>query len=247
MTQTKKLKKAVRSRSRKTGESYTAARRQVLRKKAAARTAVRPVEKTTAPVEVSAKVAVSEKRIEEMTGHGYQHWFQVLDAFGAVQKGHTAAAAHLDSLGVPGWHAQGIVVAYERVRGVRAVNQRTDGTYEVSVSRVITATPSEVARAFNDKKRRGQWLADASPRLVRAIENAFEKDGKSMSVVKEGRQARVRYQAVGSKMEIVVDAQGESKSRVVAVSSRLPKAEDVTNQRAAWSGALDGLRQHLAG
>ncbi|HEX7779978.1 MAG TPA: hypothetical protein VF424_12085 [Vicinamibacterales bacterium] len=62
------------------------------------------------------------------TGRGLDHWFEVLDRFGAVEKGHTAAARHLyDAHGVDGWYAQGITVAYERARGVRGVNQRRDG------------------------------------------------------------------------------------------------------------------------
>ena len=74
---------------------------------------------------VVAKGSVSDATSRAKTGHGLDHWFAVLDAFGAVERGHTAAARHLyETHGVPGWYAQGITVAYERARGVRAVNQR---------------------------------------------------------------------------------------------------------------------------
>jgi hypothetical protein len=64
------------------------------------------------------------------------HRFDVLDRFGGSGKGHTALARHLyEDHSVPGWHSQGITVAYERERGVRAVNQRCDGEYEVSARR----------------------------------------------------------------------------------------------------------------
>ena len=68
----------------------------------------------------------------------------MLDRFGGATKGHTALARHLyDEHGVPGWYCQGITVAYERARGARAQNQRCDGAFEVSVSKVMTATTAK--------------------------------------------------------------------------------------------------------
>ena len=98
-----------------------------------------------------AKGSVSDATSRAKTGHGLDHWFAVLDAFGAVERGHTAAARHFyDTHGVPGWHAQGITVAYERARGVRAVNQRRGGDYEMSVTKVVAAGSREVVAAFMD-------------------------------------------------------------------------------------------------
>ena len=140
MTRARALKQLIRSRAAKTGERYTTARRHVL-------ASLPPrVDKPAAPAKAerveprAAKGAASEATIRQRTGHGLDHWFDVLDRFGAVQKGHTAAARHLATdHGVPGWYAQGITVAYERARGVRAVNQRCDGEFEVSVSKVVNA------------------------------------------------------------------------------------------------------------
>lgn len=75
--------------------------------------------------------AISDQAILKKTGHGLDHWFAVLDAFDPKAKGHTDRARYLyDEHQVPGWHSQGIVVAYERARsgpqGLRAV--RTPGT-----------------------------------------------------------------------------------------------------------------------
>ena len=138
MTKDHKLKKAIRARAQKTGESYAAARRQYLK----------PATPSPAAPAKNAKAGgMTEASARRVTGHGLDHWFAVLDAFspGGV-KGHTAAARHVaDDHGVPGWHAQGITVAWERARGHRAMNQSCTGTFNVSVSRVVPADVAAVA------------------------------------------------------------------------------------------------------
>ena len=84
MTHAKKLKKAIRARAAKTGESYTIARKHVL----AARE--KPAPKAAAP---SKRSVLSDASAVKATGRGFDHWFAVLDAFGAPAKGHTASAA----------------------------------------------------------------------------------------------------------------------------------------------------------
>ena len=97
MTQQKKLKRAIRARARKTGESYTAARRHIVQ--AGRKTVVRPPPaRPAAPsprAGTPARPRSGEAGVIRKTGHGYDHWFAVLDAFGAPAKGHTASAAHL--------------------------------------------------------------------------------------------------------------------------------------------------------
>ena len=75
MTQARKLKKQIRSRARKTGESYTAARRQLLESR-------RP--RPAPQAAVAEALPKGEARLVERTGHGFRHWFAVLDAFGAA-------------------------------------------------------------------------------------------------------------------------------------------------------------------
>lgn len=150
MTQLKKLKKSIRSRSEKTGESYTAARRQILlaqsKKTETTEPSVAadiaapapPAPPPPVPKAAASKGSVSDEAARKKTGFGHDHWFAVLDTFGAAAKGHTAAASHLyEQHGVPGWHAQGITVAYERARGLREMNQSCTGTFQVNVSKTV--------------------------------------------------------------------------------------------------------------
>ncbi|HEX5720635.1 MAG TPA: DUF4287 domain-containing protein, partial [Thermoanaerobaculia bacterium] len=163
MTQQKKLKKTIRARSEKTGESYTAARRQVLLAREEPPPTPPPVStsKPSAP-KPPAKGGISEESVLKKTGHGLDHWFGVLDAFGGTTQGHTAMAAHLyNEHGIPGWHSQGITVAYERARGLREANQACTGKFQVSVSKTVPATVAEVVEALKSTA----WLQGADPGL----------------------------------------------------------------------------------
>lgn len=248
MTQQKKLKKAIRARSEKTGESYTSARRQVLlargtQSEAAPEPPAPPPPPAPRP---PAKGGISEESVLKKTGHGLDHWFGVLDAFGAAAKGHTAAAAHLyNEHGIPGWHSQGITVAYERARGLRERNQACTGKYQVSVSKTVPATVAEVVDSLRSADRRAVWLQGADPGLVLALEAAFAGD-KPREVKTKGDYAWLRFPWDGRTVEIRITGKPKGAS-VVADNKDLADSAQVEQRRAQWRAALEGLRQHLGG
>jgi hypothetical protein len=251
MTQAKKLKKRIRARARKTGESYTSARRQVL----AARTARGAVSAAPAreaarmaprpkPVEAD-KLAGREARLVEKTRHGWSHWFSTLDAFDTRAKGHTAAARHLaEDHGVPGWYAQLITVEYERARGLRAQNQRCTGDYEVSVSKALPAGVRVAARALADRRQRGEWLP-AGGALVRASLDGALAGSKTVRVREQG-DARFRYRTDAATVDIMILPKPDGRSTFVTSTTRLASPEDVERHRTAWRAALESLKEHLA-
>src|SRR5262245_37100955 len=195
MTRARKLKKAIRSRAAKTGESYTSARRQVLEARRRRATAPPPKPAPARPAtRARARNVSGDASVRQKTGQGLDHWFAVLDRFDARAKGHTAAARHLsEEHGVPGWHCQMITVEYERARGLRATNQTCDGDFQVTVSRTVAATVEQVAALINDARRRARWLRGADAGLARALEDAF-KGPKARSVaVKTPQYARLRF------------------------------------------------------
>jgi hypothetical protein len=231
MTEAKKLKKAIRARARKTGERYTAARRHVLLARGK-----------------GARAGLSDAAVVKRTGQGLDHWFGVLDAFGAAAKGHTAAARHLArSHGVPGWHAQMITVAYERVRGMRAPNQ-AGRTFQVSVSKTVRARVDEVARAITDAGRRAQWLRAADRGLARALEAGLTRPRKQpLRMVKSDDHARLRYAWNGAPVEIRVYGKPKGAASIVADNKGLPDAAAVERRRVEWRAALAALAAFLAG
>lgn len=258
MTEAHKLKKTIRARALKTGESYTAARRNVLAARAGrtsreatrTTTSARPESKTAAArrtVRQTTLGSVSDKVAREKTGHGLDHWFAVLDAFGASQKGHTASAGHLyEEHRVPGWYCQGITVAYERLRGLRSPNQSCDGGFQVSISRVVPASVATIRDALRSPETRAAWLADADPELVRTLRAAFQSPKAKTFVVREKGDARLRFKWGEGTVELRIDPRPNGKASIVADNTDLPGPEAVESRRAAWSAALDSLRRHLS-
>jgi hypothetical protein len=251
MTQAKKLKKAIRARARKTGERYTAARRQVLlarEKRRGPSTAAPRLPAPPAPAKSAANPrGLSEASIVKATGHGLGHWFGVLDAFDVRQKGHKAAAEHLyDAHKVPGWHAQMITVEYERDRGLRATNQSCAGDFQVSVSKTVPVPVAEVAAAIADARRRERWLSAADAELARGLNAAFEGPKARQIAMKRDDYARLRYPWDGGTVEIRINGKPKGAS-VVADNGGLPDAAAVERRREQWRTALESLKAHLTG
>jgi hypothetical protein len=239
MTQARKLKKIIRSRARKTGESYAAARRSYLKPPPAPPA---PTTKSRPRVAGSVSDAASIKN----TGHGLDHWFAALDEYTKGKKGHTDAARHLyEDLGVPMWYCQGITVAWERARGHRVLNQSCDGDFQVSVSRVVPVELPELIRLVGEAKERARWLRDADPTLVRALTAAFTGEKAKGLRTANPKRARLRYRWEPGVVEILLEPRPGGKSSIVAANTELPDLAAVERRRALWQEALDGLRKYV--
>ena len=146
----KDLKRIVRARMQKTGESYTTARLQLVRKKS---------EPEPLP-DYAALAGMSDGAIEKQTGKNWAGWVAVLDAFGAAKKEHREIAEHVHSLGVGDWWSQSVTVGYERIRGLRQKGQRRSGKWEMSKSRTLAVPIDKLFAAFADAKTRRKWLPE---------------------------------------------------------------------------------------
>ena len=161
------FKKRVRTRMTKTGESYTAARRQLLHK-ADAMAGPEPAEPATVaeppPVgepAVPPELLTSDDALRRATGKGHEEWFALLDGWGATERKHPEIARWLkETQGTPSWWTQTITVDYERARGMRGRHEMGDG-YSISVTRTINVDPERVLAAFTSEPVRKRWLGDA--------------------------------------------------------------------------------------
>jgi hypothetical protein len=245
MTRARALKQVIRARAAKTGERYTTARRHILRElnqPAAGGSEDPPLRAPKIPAVAQAKGGLSDARTIEKTGHDLAYWFDVMDRFG-VDKGHTALTKHLyENYEVPGWYCQGIVVAYERARGKRVMNQKCDGSFEVSVSKVIAATTPALVKSLSDPKQRKRWSANADTALVKALEAGL-KDKKSKGfVMKPNGEARYRFKWDGMTVQFNLYPKGPGKTSIVAQQT-LPGPEAVEPYRALWKAAFAALAQ----
>jgi len=244
MTRARALKQAIRDRAARTGERYTTARRHVL-SAAAPRPAPAPPSRPVPPA--PARGTVSDAKSVEKTGYGLDHWFAVLDRFGGVEKGHTAAARHLFAdHHVPGWYAQGITVAYERARGVRVLNQRGDGQYEVSVSKVMTANTAKVIKAFADPRVRRQWIGGVDRGLAGALTSALTGAASKGFVVRPDGLARFRYKWDGTTVQFYLEPKPGGKTSLVVQHTKLQGPSAVEERRGQWKTAFKAVAALLS-
>jgi hypothetical protein len=148
----KDFKRLVRGRMQKTGESYTAARAQLRKQKPT--TAAAP-----APREYARLAGKSDAIIKEKTGCSWERWVKVLDHAKAHTWPHREIAKHVvEKYEIPGWWAQTVTVGYERIKGLRAVGQRRDGSFEANKSKTFAVPLARLYRAFHDARSRSRWL-----------------------------------------------------------------------------------------
>jgi hypothetical protein len=248
MTRARTLKQQIRSRAARTGERYTTARRHVLKShepRATPTERPRVAEKQVASMAGTRKSGMSDAKYVEKTGHGLDYWFSVLDRFGAVEKGHTAAARHLyEAHGVDGWYAQGITVAYERARGVRGVNQRCDGSYEVSVSKVLAGDTITVVELLKDARQR-RHLKEVDAALMRALAEALDNSSSKGFAVRPDGQGSFRYKWNDTPVHFQLLPKPRGKVSLVVTNAKLASAAMVEERRALWRAMLGALSAQL--
>jgi hypothetical protein len=223
MPKQKDLKRLVRTRMAKTGESYTAARTQVLRKRAPTST------KPASPSSTLAVIAgMSDASVRAKTGKNWLEWTHALDAIGAASLPHREIAARLHAdFAVGDWWAQMVTVGYERIRGLREKGQRRDGGYEVSKSKTFGVPLARLYAAFAERRR---WLGDIAATVRRAT------DRKSMRLTWPD----------GTKVEAMFFAKGEGKSMVAIAHGGLETRAAADRLRTFWGERLAVLAELLS-
>jgi hypothetical protein len=242
MTKQKSFKSRVRARMDKTSESYTAARRQLLAKSTpepeAPAAQVAPVTPAdpVAPAgpggdAPGARRPYSDEVIRANTGHSWDEWFVLLDRWGAAERPHTEIARWVvQEHGVGGWWAQGVTVAYEQARGLRAPGQRRGGHFEVSASKTVAVPVERLYEAFADPALRERWLPGAAFEVRTAI---------------GGKSIRANWEDGSTRLVILFTARGESKSQVALVHERLPDAATAEQLKPWWRERVAALKRLL--
>ena len=227
----KDLKRLVRRRMEKTGESYTAARTQLLRNKTATPkpTAAKPT--ATIPIANYGKLAgMSDPAVKAATGCDWQRWVGALDYVGAREWPHRKIAAYVhEKFEIEDWWAQTVAVGYERIRGLREIGQRRDGTYEATKSRTFAVPVTDLFKAFTQPRTRARWLGKVDLTVRRATAN---------------RSLRFTWDD-GTPVEVVFLSKGEAKSSAQIAHTKLPQRQAATRLKEFWSQRLDSLEEML--
>lgn len=217
MTKNKDLKRRVRARMEKTGESYTAARAQLA--------------KGPDPSRYAELAGMKDESVEAKTGRTWAGWVEALDAVGAVSKRHSeiakAAAAIAPEMG--GWWAQTVTVGYERIRGLRDKGQqRGTKLYDANKSRTFGVPVARLYAAFG-KKQRARWLGDVDLTIRTSQVN---------------RSMRISWPDGTDVHAFFVD-KGPEKSSVAIQHRKLASKADVERAKAAWAERFDALKEQL--
>jgi len=177
------------------------------------------------------KPIMTDEGIKARTGKGWDHWFAALDKAGAAKLDHKGITAILGGkMKVGPWWGQMIAVSYERARGIRAMNQKCDGEFSVSVSKTLPVDLSTLYEAVANDKLRAKW---------------FPKGAFKASSQTKDKYFRGAWGKNGARLEIGFYAKGEGKAQIALQVNKLDGNEAVEAERATWKKAMASLEQIL--
>ena len=234
MTTHKTFKRQVRERAAKTGESFTAARAQLIARADRAdrvATAAGATVATPPPIEPTYELPASDQAVAKATGHDWAHWLTILDAWDGTKRRHGEIARHLvEAYGVDGWWSQMITNGFERARGLRAKNQRPGEGFSVSASVTVNVPIERLSAAFLEEAERSAWLPAGSitPRTLRP-----------------NKSGTFDWVDPPSRIALGLVAKGTAKSQAAIEHSRLPDAGTVAQLRAFWRTRFADLKARL--
>jgi len=225
MTRHKDQKRLIRSRMRKTGESYTSARVAIVADRNGTRAAAAP------PKAWAALAGISDARVKEKTGRTWSQWVEVLDRAGASGMSHRDIARHVARTypDITAWWAQTITVGYERIRGLRDVGQGRDGRYRAGKSRTFPVGVSTLYRMFKEAPRRRKWLPQGITKVRAAI---------------AGKSIRADWHD-GTQVNFTFVSKGPAKCTVTVQHDRLTQKAEVARAKSFWDDRLDALAATL--
>lgn len=214
MTRQKSFKRLVRARIEKTGESYTAARANLLAADGEA--------SKSGPA-----LTMSDDAIRRRTGRGWEEWFDLLDDWGAGERTHTEIARHVaGEHGAAGWDAQSVTVSYERARGMRDVGEHADG-FAITATKTVAVPVEQLFDAFTDAALRPRWIPDGE---------------LTERTATRPKSARYDWSDGSTRVNVGFVAKGEAKSTVALAHERLPDADAASRMKAYWRERIAVLK-----
>jgi uncharacterized protein YndB with AHSA1/START domain len=222
----KDFKRLVRGRMQKTGEAYTTARAHLRKQKPTAAVAPAP-----APADYARLAGRSDAILKEKTGCTWERWVKALDRAKADTWPHREIAKYVnEKYKIPGWWAQTVTVGYERIKGLRAVGQRRDGSFEANKSKTFPVPLARLYGAFSNARMRARWL----PGVDLTVRTATRD--RSMRITWPDRTSVV----------VGFERKGPGKSLVALQHGKLPDKAAATRVKQYWAERLGALEEVLA-
>lgn len=219
MPKQKDLKRLIRERMEKTGESYTAARAHLIKKR-------NPDEGEYAEI-----AGMRDEAVQAKTGKTWKEWVDALDAVNATSKPHREIAQHVAATydEVSDWWAQQVTVGYERIRGLREAGQRRGGGFDVNKSKTFHVPVADLYDAFAAEDRRPHWLTP---------------DELGVRTANANKSIRGTW-GNGTLVDAYFTDKGDAKSSVSVQHRNLPDKAAAEETRAMWTDHLAALGRYL--
>jgi uncharacterized protein YndB with AHSA1/START domain len=237
MPRQKDLKRLVRARMKKTGEAYTAARAQIIKKPRAnpsrdsgVSAAVSTTLSAPNPKEFATIAGMSDEKVKGTTGCTWERWVRALDKHGAEQMSHREIAALVrEKYKTDSWWSQTVAVGYERIKGLRARGQQRNGTFQISKSRTYNVPVTTLFEAWTDARVRQRWLREAGVKVRKAT---------------APKSIRLGWPD-GGIVAVGFFTKGRTKSSVAIEHTKLPDRATGERLKQEWSDRFDALRDVL--
>src|SRR3990172_4331888 len=232
----KALKRLVRARMVKTGEAYTSARANLLKKAAGAAeddgvAGFLPAAPAASAADFAKLAGKSDEAIKAKTGCTWDRWVWALDYVNAYQWPHREIAKYVhQKYKVDRWWAQTVTVGYERIKGIREIGQRRSGHYEATKSRTMPVSLTKLYRAFSQPRQRSRWLSGVTLAVRSATPNKY---------------LRITWED-GSPVQVGFLSKARSKAQVAVQHGKLPSKEAANRMKRFWTERLDALAEILA-
>ncbi|MGY1650738.1 hypothetical protein [Geodermatophilus sp. SYSU D01119] len=170
--------------------------------------------------------------IERTTGRTWDEWLTFMDGIGAPGLDHGPIALEVyeelgDGFAQRGWWTQSVTVAYEHHIGRRVPGQRSDGTFQISVSRV---TPLPVTGLME------RWRTSADGDA--AVQGIVA--GGDLEVSGTDRRITWRTRATdGSSVVVTSEPEKNGTASLVATQMGLATLEDDDAARERWTAIVE--------
>lgn len=204
------------------------------------------------PTKPRGEAAISEESVYRKTGKRWAEWFQILDAWGALEKGHTLTARYLaEEWQVSPWWAQSVTIRYEQERGARAPGQRSGGKFAVSVQRTARANLEQAYGAWIEPAALSRWFTRSAQTGVRPGGSYTTADGDRGKYLLLERPHRLRFtwdnpgQSPGTQVEVTFTPRPDGRVTIRLEHSGIEDEAGFLELKKRWSGAMDALKAYL--
>ncbi|MGI9449845.1 MAG: hypothetical protein ACR2QH_04250 [Geminicoccaceae bacterium] len=170
----------------------------------------------------------STRAIEEATDASWQEWCAFLDGQRAAQLDHNAIVKKARTFKkISGWWAQSIAVAYEQHIGRRKPGQRSDGLFNVSISRTIKALP-EPAYA--------SWCSFAAS--LSEVDGQLLAAEPTTSATPKRLYWRCKFEG-GSRAIVSFESKGAERVLIAIEHQKIALETQTAEKKRAWAALLD--------